>query len=402
MPTYKKIYVAIPRIGSGRDDDNAFRPDFIGESGTPSQWPRHSKVWTVFGKHPTHVIAGVETERAVLDDLRSKPGVRFLGNTIGDARSDMAVSLSSFGTDGRAALQTVYDRNPARYSLLGPSPVFLINEPVISPPGWRDSEVVAMLAAKPANWPRQAWIHRVRAYFTMNHLDVQRLLGGRTAVISETFSGSQANWSDASESYSFLTASGTTPVRTQTGGEGIVTRASGGDGTEIEYVVLDPLIEDSDVHCVYDATQAATRPGLVSRFLVGPPDYYFVQFLDPTTAGADLKVQVIDNGGNTLLAEDLNIGPIDPGELRMNTTDAGADTQILAKAWSGAEPGGWNITVSTSVLDEQTGSVGLRTRVAASTARAVHYDGWDADDLAVGNGADVRSHIVPAYYRVNA
>ena len=140
MPTYPKIYVAIPRIGSGLDADNAFRPDVIGESGTPSQWPRHSKVWTVFGKHPTHVIAGVETERAVLDNLRSKPGVRFLGNTIEDARSDMAISLSRLATDGRAALQTVYDRNPARYSLLGPSPVFLINEPVISPPGWRDSE----------------------------------------------------------------------------------------------------------------------------------------------------------------------------------------------------------------------------------------------------------------------
>ena len=397
MPTYSTIYVAIPRIGSGRDADNALRPDFIGRDG---RWPRASKVTSVFGGHPTHVIARVMSEPDVLRDLRDKSGVMYLGDTIEQARVFLGSNVATLASRARAATQAQYDKNPARYSRLGPSPLFLIDEPVPSPTTWTDAEVRAMIVARPAGYPVRSWLNRVRSHFAMPHTDVQRLLGGRTQIWSAGFGGSQSNWSDSGATWSFDLESGTI-TRTQGSGAGRVTWASD-NAVEIAYVGGATDTEDAEVHAVYDVNTGATRVGAVARMVAANSDYLFIQLKDPSSAGADAQAFSVDNG--VFVEEDVasNIGPINPGELRGRFEDNGSNTRIRGRFWSGAEPGTWDLDATTTVLDEQTGDSGLRSHLQISTGRFIDWDSAEADDLVVGNGADVRSHIVPAYYRVNA
>ena len=126
MPTYPKIYAAIPRIGSGRDADNALRPDFIGRDG---RWPRVSKLSTIFDGHPTHVIAWVMSKREVLDDLRGKSGVIYLGDTIDEARNTLAGSATRIASDAMRVFDDLYAPKPQWYKDTRPSSLYALNEP---------------------------------------------------------------------------------------------------------------------------------------------------------------------------------------------------------------------------------------------------------------------------------
>ncbi|MCH7553545.1 MAG: hypothetical protein IIC82_06085, partial [Chloroflexi bacterium] len=372
MPTYPKIYVAIPRIGSGLDADNALRPDFIGRDGA---WPRHSKVTDVFRQHPTHTISRITiSEQGVLDDLRSRPGVLYLGITIEEARRTIENSSSRIASDGRRALQETFDKRYAWASRYGPSSYDLIHESVVGPTSYTDADVTNMLAQRPADYTPKQWRKYVSMHFKVRPVDIVRLLQGGSDIGTEPFDFTNAAWDNAGNlNWNFYFETGTGVTHTQGSGNGVLTR---GASNAVLIDTIDGIdIDDSEGFCEYLTADAAVRPGLSARFVLADVDYYMCQFVNPETSGADLHVYTIDNNVFNQFATDNNIGPIQNGRIRMRV-EGGTSPLVNVRIWdvANAEPGAWNITdANPTALDNVTGSVGLRTNVSVSNTGSLSY-----------------------------
>ena len=377
MPT---IYLAIPRAGTGVGPGDAFRPDY--RQGFPGT---RVSIWR---RHPTHVLVQAQAEQTALDDLRSKPGVRYLGASITDVRAWVETS------GNRLAGDVLADMEPHRLALLNrkgdwlsnlyPTPLHLIRQAHRAQTVWTDADVLAMLAANPSWWPRNKWIRRVIAHFSLRHPDIKRLIGGNTEIAAEDWDSATA-WTTAGGADNDWNFAGTGMTHSINSNQGRVTR-NGADGLEIQWVNITD-VEDSEASVDYTSSGNATQVGLVGRYDNAADDYYVGRRKEPTlTTGTDLDIFEVVAGSYTSLADAAPSTAISPGTVKLRIEDdGGAGTLVKFKHWSGAEPG-WDLEPSadTGSLNGTLGDPGLWVLLQSSDARLIDFDNWTVDDLAAG------------------
>lgn len=393
-------YFLIQHVGDGSECD-PFRADYLCDNFTGS---RHVKQST----HPTHrLLFATSRDQNEIDDLRRKPGVKWLGATLADARAWIETNPDRLSSQILAEYDTkrtnVLTRGDDWIENLYPNSLNLLKEPGPRPRRgtWTDDDVRTRIAQKPSYWPRRNWRRNTIAWFGMNHDDIVRLFGGQTVVACEpNWGGSTAcDWCGAAETWAFFFGDLTHTVVCECCQIGGKAQFNATDTGEVQWVDLCPNIGDVCLSVHYTSTIVENHVGLTFHIRnPGGCGDLVMGRKKCTPSGSSVPVQLFDitDAGFCLFAcTNQTLNTAAGGRQRFKIVDNGDCTnatvcftnwleaccepcpQINCACYSGSEA----LT---------TGDVGMYLQVKSLCTRFTTWHGYIADDLAcVGCGIPI-------------